>query len=140
MQISQLDARTFVGPQISVADLPALADLGVKSIIVARPENETDDQPAIATLAAVASDLGIQITQIPVIPGQITDSDIQAYETCVCDNDDPVFAYCRSGMRATTLWALNAAKDGKPAQDILHAAKAINFDLSGIAHRLSERA
>lgn len=38
MQITQLDAQTYVGPQISIANLNDLKRLNVKTVVVARPE------------------------------------------------------------------------------------------------------
>ena len=37
MQITQLDAQTYVGPQISITNLNDLKMLNVKTVVVARP-------------------------------------------------------------------------------------------------------
>lgn len=137
MQITKLDARTFVGPQITIADLKDLNRLNVKTVIVARPEGETDDQPAISALRDAADALGITIHQIPVVPGQISDADVRAFGTITSQADQPVFAYCRSGMRAASLWALNAAQQGQSPEDILRMAQAAGFDLVAMADRLA---
>lgn len=109
MQIRQLDANTYVGPQISVTDLAEIARLGVRTIIAARPEGEGRNQPEISDLCAAADTFGMRVQQIPVISGNITDEDVRAFEAAITKTNHPVFAYCRSGMRAAALWALSTA-------------------------------
>ena len=49
----------------------------------------------------------------------------------------PVFCYCRSGPRSTTLWALSQA--GKaPASEIIAAAANAGYDMSHLAGHLSQ--
>jgi uncharacterized protein (TIGR01244 family) len=49
----------------------------------------------------------------------------------------PVFCYCRSGTRSTTLWALSQA--GKqPAAEIISAAANAGYDMSHLAGHLSQ--
>jgi sulfide:quinone oxidoreductase len=140
MKITQLDERTYVGPQISDADLGELQRLKIGTIIVARPEGETSDQPSIAALRMAAKEHGIAVHQIPVVPGSITDDHMRAYGAIAEEADLPVFACCRSGMRAASLWALNKAANGHPPDEILRAASKANHDLSVLAPRLAENA
>ncbi|MEP1198992.1 TIGR01244 family sulfur transferase [Tateyamaria sp.] len=140
MQIKQLDARTYVGPQISVADLDDLKRLNIRTVIALRPEGETADQPAISSLRDAAGALGVTVHQIPVISGNITDDDVHAYRAINSGTNGPVLAYCRSGMRATSLWALTAVEQGQSPDEILRKAKAAGFDLSALADRLAARA
>lgn len=137
MQISQLDALTYVGPQISIGDLNELKRLKIRTVIVVRPEGESIDQPTIYKIHSAADALGITVHQIPVVPGEISDNDLRAFDKIRLEADHAVFAYCRSGMRATTLWALNAAKQGKSSDEILRMTTAAGFDLSALADRLS---
>lgn len=138
MQITQIDALTYVGPQIAVADMGDLSRLKVGTIVVTRPEYETKDQPTIAAIREAADAVGITVHQIPVVPGSITDDDVRAYGAIISGTDRPVLAYCRSGLRATSLWALNAAMQGLAPDDVLQAARNANFDLSALAPRLAD--
>ena len=113
MQTNQLDAHTFVGPQISIADMAKIAKLGVRTIVIARPESEEHGQPTVSDICAAADAHGINVHQISVTPGNITAEDVQAFDVATSDNPHPVLAYCRSGARATTLWALSAASRGQ---------------------------
>ena len=137
MQITQLDAQTYVGPQISITNLNDLKRLNVKTVIVARPEGETADQTAISEVRDAADALGITVHQIPVVPGNIADADVRAFRAIASEATHPVFACCRSGMRATSLWALSAAEQGQSPDEILRMAKAAGFDLNPLLARPS---
>ena len=137
MQITQLDAQTYVGPQISNANLNDLKRLNVKTVVVARPEGETADQTAISEVRDAADALGITVHQIPVVPGNIADADVRAFRAIASEATHPVFACCRSGMRATSLWALSAAEQGQSPDEILRIAKTAGFDLNPLLTRLS---
>ena len=50
----------------------------------------------------------------------------------------PVFAYCRSGTRSTTLWALSQAGEA-PADEIISAAANAGYDMSHLAGHLSQK-
>ena len=140
MQFIQLDALTYVGKQISVANLNDLKRMNVKTVIVARPEGETADQPAISELRDAAEALGITVHQIPVVPGNISDADVFAFRAITSEAGHPVFAYCRSGMRATSLWALSAVEQGHSPNEILRVAHAAGSDLTAVAARLTTHA
>ena len=140
MQFIQLDALTYVGKQISVANLNDLKRMNVNTVVVARPEGETTDQPTISELRGAAEALGITVHQIPVVPGNIADADVRAFRVIASEADHPVFAYCHSGMRATSLWALNTVERGQSPNEILRMAKAAGFDLTPLVARLSVNA
>ena len=140
MQITQLDAQTYVGPQISIANLNDLKRLNVKTVVVARPEGETADQTAISEVRDAAYALGITVHQIPIVPENIADADVRAFRAIASEATHPVFACCRSGMRATSLWALSAAEQGQSPDGILRMAQAAGFDLTPLLARLSVNA
>ena len=65
----------------------------------------------------------------------MSDDDATAFGKLL-QQDDPIHAYCRSGMRSTTLWALNQAKQ-LPLADIVATAKEAGYDMSGVAARIA---
>jgi sulfide:quinone oxidoreductase len=81
--------------------------------------------------------LGITVHQIPIVPENIADADVRAFRAIASEADHPVFVYCRSGMRATSLWALSAAEQGQSPDEILRIAKTAGFDLNPLLTRLS---
>jgi sulfide:quinone oxidoreductase len=104
-----------VAPQISEADIGTLAARGYHAIINNRPDREGDDQPTSAELAAAAKRHGLAYRHIPVISGQVTDADIEAFRLALRELRGPIFAFCRTGTRSTTLWALTEAAHLDPS-------------------------
>lgn len=123
---------------VSPADLPQLASQ-FRTIVNARPDSEEPGQPNSAEIAEVARQLGLEYVHIPVVPGQITDAQIAAFGKALGDKPGPVLAYCKSGMRAASLWALSRAGE-HGADKVLAAAAKAGFDLQGLKPRLDAMA
>ncbi len=139
MDIRTLAPDVSVAPQIGVDEIAALAGKGFRAIIVNRPDGEEDDQPDFAAIEAAARDAGIAIRFVPVVPGNLTDADVTAFAKALEELPAPALAYCRTGTRSATLWAL--AQAGHLSTDaILKTAGQAGYDLSGLAGRLQDRA
>jgi len=100
-----------VGPQVTPEQLKHLADQGYRSVICARPDGEEAGQPSFGKIKAAAKALGMEARHIPVNPGWIGDTDAASFGRAMHEMEGPVAAYCRSGMRASSLWARAAAMD-----------------------------
>jgi len=133
MNIKNLTQAISVAPQLNETDVEELAALGFKHIINNRPDSETPDQPSSHTLAQKAKDAGITYDHLPVVLGQITSQDIKHFGHLLEKTDGPVLAFCRTGMRAVTLWAqLNKsmATNGLSDEALTRIAKLAGYDLS----------
>ncbi|MEY4285431.1 MAG: TIGR01244 family phosphatase [Betaproteobacteria bacterium] len=136
METQFLTPELSVAAQISVADLAGLAQAGFKSIICNRPDGEAADQTAFDDIAKAAVALGLHARFLPAETGKVSDEQGAAFGKLMDELPKPILAYCRSGMRSTTLWALASA--GKlPLPSILNAAERAGYDLNGLAHRIS---
>lgn len=135
MDIHKLDADLAVSGQISPKDIQSITEAGFKSIIVNRPDDEAPDQPNHHDIISAAEEAGLKIVYLPVIPGRILNTDINAFAAARAKLPRPALAYCASGTRAATLWVLSQA-DGTNHDALLEAAKAAGYDLSGISARL----
>ncbi|MBL8707981.1 MAG: TIGR01244 family phosphatase [Rhodospirillaceae bacterium] len=124
-----------VSPQISEADVGTLAARGFRSIINNRPDNEGEGQPASAALEAAATRHGLAYRHIPVVSGSVTEADVAAFRAAMAELRGPAFAFCRTGTRSTTLWALTEAPRLDPAVIIGTAADA-GYDLNPLRPRL----
>lgn len=125
-----------VGGQITVADVSHLADQGFRTILVNRPDGEEAGQPDHATIADAARQYGIELRYIPIRPGEINDNAGAAMGAAIRTMPGPLFAYCRSGMRSATLWAMSQAlsqAEEASVEAILGAAAAAGYDLSALA-------
>ena len=75
-----------------------------------------------------------QLQKVPfmVIAG---DDDVEAFRSALRGMPGPVLAYCRSGTRSATAWALGQAGD-RPADEILSAGRSAGYDLSHLGPML----
>src|SRR5690349_5802349 len=107
MNLKTLTPTLSVTPQISPDDVATLAAQGVTTLICNRPDGEQPGQPDHDTMAAAAQAAGLQFEFIPVVSGQLRPEQAQAFGSALAKAPGPVVAYCRSGTRSATLWALS---------------------------------
>ena len=125
MDIQLLTTHLSVSPQILVSEMQALSEAGFKSIICNRPDGEGLDQPRFAEIAAAASQYGLQAQYLPVESGNARNEDGQAFGQLLSTLPGPVLAYCRTGMRSSTLWSL-LQSGMTPQQQILEASQKVS--------------
>lgn len=107
IQITKISDDFSTSPQISVDDVAEVAQLGFKTIINNRPDNEGGaEQPTSAQLKATADQLGLNYIHIPVIPNDIQSSQIEAFSAAYHLAAKPVLAFCRTGNRAGNMFKL----------------------------------
>jgi len=137
MDLKKISPLLSVSPQITPQDIGIASAQGFKAIINNRPDNEANDQPTAAELKAAAERHGMEYRDIPVIPGKITDEEVSAFKDALASMDGPILAFCRTGNRSTTLWALSEA--GHIATDsIVQTAENAGYDLSALRPRLDD--
>ncbi|NLU96959.1 TIGR01244 family phosphatase [Marinomonas sp. UCMA 3892] len=102
-----------VSEQISLDDVDALAESGVTLIICNRPDGEEEGQLPFADVAAYAEEKNIKAKHIPFAGGQMTASDITAFQAAI-QNAENVHAYCRTGNRSSQIW--QAAQDASTTE------------------------
>jgi sulfide:quinone oxidoreductase len=135
MDIQSLAPELSVSPQIAAADMPALAAAGFRSVICNRPDGEGSDQPVFSEIERAASEHGLQVRYLPAVSGKVTDAQGQAFGALMSELPKPVLAFCRTGMRSTTMWALS--QSGKlPLPQIIERAASAGFDLKGVVRRI----
>lgn len=137
MQIKRLTPDLAVGPQVSESEIATLAALGFRSIICNRPDGESEDQPAFASLEAAATKRGLETRYIPVVASKIAGTDIERFRDALLELPKPIFAFCRTGTRAALLWAL-ANNDVLTADERMRTAAAHGFDLTAFRDRIAE--
>lgn len=137
MIIKSINEEFAVAEQLSVADIGALAAQGVKSVICNRPDAETAEQPAFSQIAEAAQQHGIQIRNVPVVSGQIADKDVAEFAEAFASLPKPLVAYCRTGTRSITLWALDQGAKGMPVTAILAAGQSAGYELGDAVKRFT---
>ncbi len=137
-KISRLTPFLSVSPQVTETDLGIIAAQGFKSIISNRPDGESEDQPSAADLAAAAERNGLDFRHVPVVSGKVTDHDVGDFTAALSEMRGPALAFCRTGARSCTLWALSEAHHLDP-DAILSTTAAAGYELDALRPRLETR-
>jgi uncharacterized protein (TIGR01244 family) len=139
MDVKKINENISVAPQIMPDDMTAAAAQGFRTIVNNRPDGEGGaGQPASVVVEAAAKAAGLNYIYLPVVSGQITESNISDFQKALAGAEKPVLAYCRTGTRCTNLWALAVAPDMAAADIITQAADA-GYDLRGLTPVLQQR-
>jgi sulfide:quinone oxidoreductase len=137
LDIRKINDRVSVSGQILPSDVETIKQAGFVSIINNRPDGEAPDQPTGAEIATAAQAAGLGYYEIPLGREGVTPDMVTATRTALEESDGPVFAFCRSGTRSTTLWALSQAGTDTSDTIIDSAAKA-GYDMSHLAAHLDK--
>jgi sulfide:quinone oxidoreductase len=135
MDIRRLSAEISVAPQITPADLDAIVAAGFRSIICNRPDGEGVDQPGFDELEQACVARGLQARYLPAQSGKVTDEQGEQFGALLDSLPRPTLAYCRTGTRSATMWALSQARK-QPLPQIIQAAAGAGYDLQGVVRRI----
>lgn len=136
MDLKRINDHVSVSGQIRPEDVAALKAAGFVAIVNNRPDGESPDQPDGAEIAAAAAAAGLAYHAIPLGREGVTPEMVAQTKAVLEGSTGPVFCYCRSGTRSTTLWALSQAGEIDASQIISQAAEA-GYDMSHLAGHLS---
>ena len=135
MPFKPLTPTLSVSPQLSEADVAQAARDGFRSIADNRPDGEEPGQLSAVEMEALAQRHGMGFAHVPAVPGKIGDEEVAQMVSALARLDGPVLAYCRTGTRSATLWALSQA--GKRSADsIIATASDAGYDLTALRPRL----
>ncbi|KKB11010.1 hypothetical protein VE25_14565 [Devosia geojensis] len=138
MDVKRINDHISVSGQISPEDIATLKAEGFTTIINNRPDGEAPDQPAAAEVEAAARAAGLAYHHIPLGRDGVTAEMVEKTKAALDASEGPVFAFCRSGTRSTTLWALSQAGEMEASEIIGQAAHA-GYDMSHLAGHLSQK-
>ncbi|WP_460136309.1 bifunctional protein tyrosine phosphatase family protein/NAD(P)/FAD-dependent oxidoreductase [Pseudomonas sp. S1_E04] len=138
MDIRHLASGLSVSEQIFPHHLVELKAAGLRSIVCNRPDGEGSDQPLFAEIKRAADAVGIEAHYLPAESGKVTDEQGIAFGKLLETLPKPVLAYCRSGMRSTTMWALSQASQ-QPLPHIVESARKAGFDMKGVIRRIANQ-
>lgn len=139
MDIRKLTDDLSVTGQISAVDVAALKQAGFATIMCNRPDDETADQTPFDEIADAARSWDMSVASVPVSNGAFGPEEARRFAEALEKLPKPAIAYCRSGMRSTTLWAMSQAGE-KPTEDIFKVAQNAGYDLTPMAPLLAAAA
>jgi len=120
-----------VAPQINEEDVAQIEAAGFKTIVANRPDGEGGvDQPRMGAIRAKAESLGLTFVALP-FSGAPTPEVVERMSNILNEASQPVLAYCRTGTRCITAWALTHSGQGT-GQEIVDAAADAGYDLSSL--------
>ncbi|MBC6428704.1 MAG: TIGR01244 family phosphatase [Cellvibrionales bacterium] len=131
MDICALTDGLSVAPQIGLDEVARVAECGFAGLLCNRPDGEEAGQPGAAEMAAAAARAGLQFAHQPVISGAVTAADVAEFARLLGVLPGPVLAYCRSGTRCSTMWALMEAPR-RSVDEILAICARAGYDYSGL--------
>jgi sulfide:quinone oxidoreductase len=135
MDIRHLSPELSVAPQILPMELRALHEAGFRSVICNRPDGEGADQPNFDEIEIAAQQAGLHARYLPAESGKVSDEQGAAFGALLAELPKPVLAFCRTGMRSTTMWALSQAGQ-MPLPQIIERSSQAGFDLKGVVRRI----
>lgn len=137
MEIKRINDHVSVSGQIQPGDVETIKAAGFVAIVNNRPDGEAPDQPSSAAIEAAATAAGLSYYAIPLGREGVSPDMVEKTREVLEGSAGPVFCYCRSGTRSTTLWALSQAGT-KDASEIISEAAGAGYDMSHLAGHLSE--
>ena len=115
--------------------MAAAAAQGFRTIVNNRPDGESLDQPAGATIEAAAAAAGLAYVAIPIDHTGFNLDQVEAMADTMRASENmggKVLAYCRSGTRSCNLWALAAARQGGDPASVIAAASEGGYNVAGL--------
>jgi uncharacterized protein (TIGR01244 family) len=114
------------------ADIEALADLGVRTIVNNRPDGEDAGQLPASEARRVATARGIAYHHIPITAASLARGDVDAVAAVLAAAERPVVLHCRSGTRSTLLWALVRLREGAEPFGLVAEAARHGIDIAAL--------
>lgn len=130
MSFKKITDDFSVAPQISVAEVAIAAEAGFKTVVCNRPAEEPG-QPDSSEMAAAVAESGMEYVYQPVVSGGVTLADVAEFTELLEKSERPILAYCRSGTRCSTLWALAEAPN-RDIDEIIRLCAEAGYDYSGM--------
>ncbi|MFZ5709734.1 MAG: TIGR01244 family sulfur transferase [Pseudomonadota bacterium] len=128
MTFRTLSDRYATSPQISPADLAAIRAAGYATVICNRPDGENPPELRAAAMRRATEAAGLVFVENPVMPGAMTEANVETQRTAIARSEGPVFAYCASGNRSSIVWAL-AQAGSAPTADLIASAARWGYNL-----------
>jgi uncharacterized protein (TIGR01244 family) len=135
LDLKRINDHVSVAGQIQPEDVASLKAAGFVAIVNNRPDGESPGQPAGAEIEAAAKAAGLDYYFIPLGRDGVSPDMVEQTKSVLKGSAGPVFCFCRSGTRSTTLWALSQAGEMDAGEIILQAAEA-GYDMSHLAGHL----
>ena len=131
-QLFPLSSGVRAAGALDRADIDALAETGVRTIVNNRPDGEDQGQLPATEARRIAEAHGIAYHHIPVTAATLSRADVDAFAAVLRDAPAPVVAHCRSGTRSALLWDLTRLREGADPLSLIATAAQHGIDIAGL--------
>jgi uncharacterized protein (TIGR01244 family) len=128
--LAELAPGLSAAGKLDRADIEALADAGVKTIINNRPDGEDPGQLPAADARKLAESRGIAYHHIPFTAATLTKAQVDEFAATLAAATGPIVAHCRSGTRSTLVWALTRMRAGADPLALIAQAAGNGIDIA----------
>ncbi|GEN27007.1 pyridine nucleotide-disulfide oxidoreductase [Halovibrio variabilis] len=140
MQTQPLETDIEITSALTVEELEHVKAKGFKTVICNCKPGESAEFPDEKAYRQKAADICLQWVHIPVTPGDYSQADVAAFAEAMQQLPRPILAFCRTGKRATHLWAYAKRHTEQcDLAELFSAAKAAGFDLEEHRQGLEEQ-
>lgn len=133
-----LSDHMWVGPTPKPGMLHQLSDRGFRSIINNQPDTEDGLLISSREVAAEAEAIGLSYLHIPIEGRNPLEKDVRSFSEALAKMPGPIFAYCRTGGRSASLWAM-ASVQQNDTETLIAKCRQIGFDISGLRAKMDMR-
>ncbi|MEX0306065.1 MAG: TIGR01244 family sulfur transferase [Ruegeria sp.] len=137
MEIRPITPRYAVSPQISVEDVPAIAEAGFVKVICNRPNTEVPPDQQSDAIGQAVRDAGMEYEVLELTHQTMTPDNVALQRDLAESCGGPVLAYCASGTRCSVVWALGQC-DRLSTDEILDATGKAGYALDGLRPTLEQ--
>lgn len=135
-EFRSVTAEFSVAPQLTREDIARAAAEGFRTLLNNRPDGEAPGQLTSAEAKAAAEAAGLAYREVQ-FQGSPPPAVVAATEALLTGAETPILAYCRTGTRSITAWAMAQALAGARSPDeIIALAANAGYDLSGARRAL----
>lgn len=126
--ISKLDEKYSVAPQLTEGDFSTIAEAGYKTVVNFRPDGEKPGYLNAIEAQQLAESNGLNYYHIPVPVNGFTNEHVAKLKDILANANAPVLAHCGTGKRASVVWALASAESGN-VDDIINCCAGAGHDI-----------
>ena len=137
MEIRPITPRYAVSPQITVEDVPAIAEAGFVKVICNRPNAEVPADMQSDAIGEAVRAAGLEYEVLELTHQTMTPENVSRQRDMAETCSGPVLAYCASGTRCSVVWALGQC-DRMSTDEILTATTKAGYQLENLRPALDQ--
>ncbi len=137
MEIRPITPRYAVSPQITVDDVPMIAEAGFVKVICNRPNVEVPAEMQSDAIGQAVRAAGMEYEVLELTHQTMTPENVARQRDLAESCGGPVLAYCASGTRCSVVWALGQC-DRMSTDDILDATTKAGYALENLRPALDQ--